>query len=1247
MASSSKFDLSSGSPDRPLYNGAQRGPHAASPMDRSGSFRESMETSVSSSLPAVSRNSSVVAQTDVLNFFQCSFDSKLLALDYKSNRQVDLRRSVAVALGFPPDSPSNISRAKLLAPPSQEEIKRVKLGLRECSGKARERAKTFSEALSLLNKCFPSLSTKKRSRSDVFSNDRSGPMLSSDRPMPGQGLGKAGSQSNIIAGGFEHEQQKSEERTKKRPRTSLVDVKPKVQGHGPLRPSGPVDRERDLQKLANNSSVQGDDRTMPIGVDGWEKSKTKKKRSGIKPDATSGAISTKPVDGHRELKQGSQQRSLNDARPRLNSDVHGFRQGFANGALGVGKSEVISPQTGLSGRVASPKIDHDGGNLPGDRRDRPLNSDKERLNLKAANKINGRDDFNSASPTSSTRVNASVRGPRANSGVVPKLSQVMNRVNGTNDWEIPHSTNRPPAAVGSNNRKRTASARSSSPPASQWTGQHQKTSRTGRRTNLGPSVSSNDEASPLDTTSDVGGNDVAGIPRRLSVSSPQLIKFKGDLLSSSTLSEGEDSGAAEIKSRDRVKKSDEVDQKSGQHVQKVSTLAVPSRKNKLVSGEDHGDGIKRQGRSGRGFTSTRSLLPRGVKLGNEETAKQLRTARPGLDKNESKAGRPPTRKLSDRKSYARQRHTSINAAADFLVGSDDGHEELLAAANAVISPAHEFLKPFWKYMEPLFGFISDVDVDYLKEQGNSGSAVRTPKLDGLVDTDDLSTLQNGFVLSEGEREIGAGDLTRISLFERCLAALIPEDEASSISENDELRTDAYGSSHDLNDDLESNGFSYQSAHQNISALNGCMVTGMPEYQEHVNNVVSVVRTGSNSRVDCPVNGLLTDQLLTSAVGPFQSLHESMDINEKLMLELQSVAIFPEAMLSTDRGESVRIKDEIYQLMDKYHGQVSKKKVLLDRLLKSALETKESQEREFEQLALDKLVGMAHDKYMMCWGPAGGKSSSNKMARQASLAFVKRTLDRCRQFEETGKSCFSEPSFREIFHSGSSRLSLTRLTASKSSQQSPSFQYDINSSDLLNHLPEQGKEEAGPNRVKKRELLLEEVVGGNSFSAPLSSSTKGKRSERDREGKGHNREVLSRTGNTKSGRSAVSNGKGERKTKAKPKQKTTQLSVSINGLVGNSDQTKPVIVSGSKLTEASNASNSKEKVECGMEQLEEPLDFSHLQLPGIDELGVSDDLGGQAQDLASWLNIDDDNLQDHDFMGLEIPMDDLSDLNMMV
>lgn len=229
-----------------------------------------------------------------------------------------------------------------------------------------------------------------------------------------------------------------------------------------------------------------------------------------------------------------------------------------------------------------------------------------------------------------------------------------------------------------------------------------------------------------------------------------------------------------------------------------------------------------------------------------------------------------------------------------------------------------------------------------------------------------------------------------------------------------------------------------------------------------------------------------------------------------------------------------------------------------------------------------------------------------------------------------------------------------------SQQSPSQfsqnmdNQDFNSSDVLPTSEQtSGKEDMWSNRVKKRELPLDDVGGttvtsnvpsgiGNS----LSISAKGKRSERDRDGKGHIRDV--RNGSTKVGRPALSSPKGERKSKTKPKQKATQHSVSVNGLVGKlSEQSQPALPSVSKLNETSDR-NAKEKDEYGMGGLDDhdPIDLSDLQLPGMDVLG--DDLGGQGQeDLSSWFNIDDEALQDEDFVGLEIPMDDLSGLNIRV
>lgn len=254
-----------------------------------------------------------------------------------------------------------------------------------------------------------------------------------------------------------------------------------------------------------------------------------------------------------------------------------------------------------------------------------------------------------------------------------------------------------------------------------------------------------------------------------------------------------------------------------------------------------------------------------------------------------------------------------------------------------------------------------------------------------------------------------------------------------------------------------------------------------------------------------------------------------------------------------------------------------------------------------------------------------------MAKQAALNCVKRTLDRCHEFEATGKSCFADPLFKEMFLAGLSRAELDAVTTDGESgkvsmeklsgtQWSPLLNnHDIYSSDAIfavNHSSEQtiGKDDVWSSRGKKRELYLNDVAGTcsgipSAVGRAVMKSAKGKRSD---------------NGAPKIGRPA-SNVKGERKTKAKLKMKTSQLSAC------------KISVRKSKETRSSSV---KEKDGFTLEN-SEALDLSHLQLPGMEELG------GQGEDIGSWLNIDEDVLQDADFMGLEIPMDDLTDLNMMV
>lgn len=180
-------------------------------------------------------------------------------------------------------------------------------------------------------------------------------------------------------------------------------------------------------------------------------------------------------------------------------------------------------------------------------------------------------------------------------------------------------------------------------------------------------------------------------------------------------------------------------------------------------------------------------------------------------------------------------------------------------------------------------------------------------------------------------------------------------------------------------------------------------------------------------------------------------------------------------------------------------------------------------------------------------------------------------------------------------------------------------------------------------AKRREVLLDDVVGSassrvtSSLESPI-HGVRGKRSERERE---QNKDGLRCNWISGSGRTSLdSSFKSERKTKAKPKQKNNNLFTQASGLsTSGSDQS--TVVSAGNLTGKASSSPAKEA--------NDPVDLANLQLPefgSMDELAVTNELGGH-QDLSKWLNFEEDGLQDHDSIGLEIPMDDLSELNMLM
>ncbi|KAI3754169.1 hypothetical protein L1987_53947 [Smallanthus sonchifolius] len=1126
-------------------------------MDRSASFRDNMENPILSSLPSMSRSSTNVSQGDVTNFFQClRFDLKSMAAEYKCNRHGDFKRLANAALCAPDDSPSGLFKGKLPFS-SPENLKRLKVGLRESTIKARERVKVFSEVLSVINKCFPCIPSRKRSRPDTFSS--------------GVTVCKMGStQSHALTSAFDFEQQKVEERGKnvipnKRTRTSMVDQRADVRPNTPARSSGSVDRVREVLRLPNSNSLQGVDRALPIVGDGWEKAKMKKKRTGVKADMapSTSSVLVKPIDSSR-----MHPRSLADARSRSN-DPHEFRPGAANEGM----------------RSSIPRPEQENTSLLHDKRDQSTNLEHERTNLKAFNKANVQEDFISGTPSSTTKLQAVARGPRSGSGLVPKMTH----------GQRPTVSNGNPDPISSTSRKRgLSSTRSSSPPVGQWADRRpQKISRTARRTNLIPVLSANDDIPTL------GNSDISEkgrvFAKRYPANSPKQFKSKGDFnIQSSTLSESEESGAAEIKSRDNFNFVEfEVEDKDDPNVQKISTLVLPTRKSKFMNEKQH--------RNGRGFASARSV-------GNVRAEKQLRTGRVGFDKPESKIGRPPTRKLSGRKAYTRQKHSAFTAATDFL---DDGHEELLAAANAVINPVYALSSPFWRQMDPLFGFVSDATVTYLKQEGSLRSTVH---ITNPVDNCDT----NSGTKSSSECSENLTSPRGISLCQRLLAALISEED-----NNDDLEYNVYGSVFELRTDVSGGKFS--SSYRIDSTLRSCNEVAHSQSDNHVMSVDSAIATG----FDHCYNGLLSD----SEMIPSSQYHYSnMSIDERLLMEIHSLGLYPACVPDLVHSGDEDISKDISRLEEKHHQQVSRKKNLLDKLLKSTEVARELHEKEFERLSLEKLTEMAYQKYMSCWG----KSASGKMAKQAALDFVKRTLNRCHEFQKTGKSCFSEPLFKELFHSGLSHLNHTevddvidgqsRKVDGSSMEQISGTQTSpmLNNHDMYPSEQTIAKDNVWSSR-NKRELCLDDVAAGMTCTSSgipsgvgrvIMNSVKGKRSEKD-----------SRNGGPKIGRPA--------KTKAKLKQKTAQLSSSVSGSLGKfPDQQRAISSFDPKPT-------INEKDECVLME-EEPLDLSHLQLPEMV------DFGGQGEDIGSWLNIDDDVFpHDDDFMGLEIPMDDLTDLNMMV
>jgi hypothetical protein len=326
--------------------------------------------------------------------------------------------------------------------------------------------------------------------------------------------------------------------------------------------------------------------------------------------------------------------------------------------------------------------------------------------------------------------------------------------------------------------------------------------------------------------------------------------------------------------------------------------------------------------------------------------------------------------------------------------------------------------------------------------------------------------------------------------------------------------------------------------------------------------------------------------------------------------------------------------------------------------------------------MDQLVERAYKRRM---SSRGTKGAPVKGARTAAMGFAKRVISKVRSFE-AGHSCIVDSTLRDLLFCISRKISEASIDKAQEvvsidtplllSGDSPALipaagalragqekvekdSVEDKSSPGAHTKRITTKDEAWPIRAKKREVFLEDVSGRGINNCP--GGTKGRRSDRERDGKG----ASGRDGNALHANesSRLGHVKGERKTKMKPRQKIRPLLKNVNVLAkslteqqGSKDRTSGQIPTP-KLVSFGEESISMMPVpeELGLEiNVDGIVDLSQLPLPGMDEMTVAD-MGPQVQDdMGSWFDFDDATQPtDELVMGLDVPMDDLSDLGMMM
>ncbi|KAE8037432.1 hypothetical protein FH972_010019 [Carpinus fangiana] len=1260
----------------------------------------------------VSRGSATPSP-DMPPLTQCLPLDPIILGSQKYTRSGELRRVLGVPSGSTSEDHSfGVSHPKPPPPVATEELKHFKESVQDASRKARDRAKMLRESILKLDKYREALSSKKRPRSDLSSSERSG----------GVNLAKMGSQ--IHRNSHDTVTQRLEDRTKsiglnKRVRTSAADVRADSRSAVTSRQQMVTEKDGDLPKAFSGVSVRIEEKTRRLlaGGEGLDQ-KIKKKRSV-------GAVGNRVVTGERDTKRATHPKLNVDSKLR-SCDAHSFRLKSSPGVSGINKLDG-SFEPASSDACTAVRNELERTPLP---RDRAVVLE-QRLLAKGNNKSNIQEDISSGSPNTVVKGKVS-RAPRTSSIMGLDSSPNVHHSSGAfQSCEQATGLNKVPVVGVTNNQKRMMSTGSSIHPMTQWVGQRpHKNSRT-RRANLVSPVSNHAETqissqgfatsdfsvktSSLGTsgsllTSSVDNNTIKVKRERESVSSPF------------GLSESEESGAGENKLKEKGIDNVEVALTA---THKGGAFVLPMKKNKIPSNEI-GDSAQRLGRNGRGSSLTRPVIPPvGEKLEHLSTTKPLQSVRASSEKNRSKSGRPPSKKLKDRKALIRVGPIINNGSSNFTGESDDDREELFVAANAARNARSLACSgPFWNKMESIFASVSSEDLSYLKQQG----------VGVLKEANDCSATRqrshSNQELAEADSFHGRFDTRKSDkvtpLYQRVLSALIEEDEIEEFHLHGEGKNLSlqYGSDDShcgscnhidiepkdwdrMESEVESevdcqtqknyllDRLSCDKSVASNSFRNPSMSSSLTSSEQwRGDDDFSHSDLGHASEICSNDLGQLQPrELNVGSLSSSNCQYQLLCLDDRLLLELQSIGLYPETLPNLAEGDV--ISQDIIELKEGLYQQIGIKKKNLVKIDEAIQKGRDVEGRTMEEVAMDQLIEMAYQKRMACRRSCASKSAVRKVSKHVALAFVKRTLARCRKFEDTGASCFSEPALQDVLFSvspcnndtksvdcvGSGTASNTCNEASHQAEargsgavssaferyDSPSDNIDRGSSDAFQsviHSSEQASSKHSSVFIKgkKREMLIDDVVGNtcsratSALEGPVLGGLKGKRSDRERD---LNKDNVRSNSVSGASRPSLDGFRSERKTKAKPKQKNIHLSAAGSGFHGRfmeatepgcppvRGSNQPASTGCNKISREAGSTLPGNIPKKSSRESEEPNHFANLQLPELDSmeaLGVSNDIGGP-QDLSSWLNFDEDGLQDHDSIGLEIPMDDLTELHM--